>query len=37
MIEFEGLPTMTQPVLVAAFEGWNDAAEAASGLVGRAN
>lgn len=33
MIEFEGLPTMTQPVLVAAFEGWNDAAEAASGLV----
>jgi proteasome assembly chaperone (PAC2) family protein len=33
MIEFEGLPSMHQPVLVAAFEGWNDAAEAATGVV----
>src|SRR4051812_21631657 len=33
MIEFEGLPAMTQPVMLAAFEGWNDAAEAATGLI----
>jgi hypothetical protein len=33
MIEFEGLPSMHQPVLVAAFEGWNDAAEAATGVI----
>lgn len=33
MIEFEGLPALKQPVLVAAFEGWNDAAEAATGLI----
>ena len=33
MIELEGLPPLSQPVLVAAFEGWNDAAEAATGLI----
>lgn len=33
MIEFEGLPPLNQPVLVSAFEGWNDAAEAATGLI----
>lgn len=33
MIEFEGLPRLHQPVLLAAFEGWNDAAEAATGLA----
>ena len=30
MIEFEDLPTLRDPVLLAAFEGWNDAAEAAT-------
>ena len=33
MIEFEETPELVSPVLIAAFEGWNDAAEAASGLV----
>jgi proteasome assembly chaperone (PAC2) family protein len=33
MIELEGLPSLDQPILVAAFEGWNDAAESATGLV----
>ena len=33
MIELEGLPSLDQPILVAAFEGWNDAAEAATGLI----
>lgn len=33
MIELEGLPPLHQPTLVAAFEGWNDAAEAATGLI----
>ena len=37
MIEFEGLPgtlpDLVNPVLVAAFEGWNDAGDAASGAV----
>lgn len=33
MIEFEGLPQLREPVLVAAFEGWNDAADAATGVV----
>jgi hypothetical protein len=33
MIEFEALPDLREPVLVAAFEGWNDAAEAASGVL----
>lgn len=33
MIEPEDLPTLTRPVLIAAFEGWNDAGDAASGTV----
>ena len=33
MIEFEGLPELRDPVLVAAFEGWNDAADAATGVL----
>lgn len=33
MIELEGLPELHEPLLVYAFEGWNDAAEAATGLV----
>lgn len=33
MIEFEDLPVLTDPVLIAAFEGWNDAGEAASATI----
>ena len=37
MIEFEGLPEtlpdLVDPVMVCAFEGWNDAGDAASGAV----
>ncbi|MGI9197164.1 MAG: PAC2 family protein [Candidatus Nanopelagicales bacterium] len=33
MIEFEALPELEDPVLVAAFEGWNDAGEAASDAI----
>jgi proteasome assembly chaperone (PAC2) family protein len=33
MIEFEGLPELVDPVLIAAFEGWNDAGEASSGVI----
>lgn len=37
MIDFEGLPgtlpDLERPVMVAAFEGWNDAGDAASGAV----
>lgn len=37
MIEFEGLPDalpdLVDPVMVCAFEGWNDAGDAASGAV----
>jgi proteasome assembly chaperone (PAC2) family protein len=33
VIEIEDLPTLRSPVLIAAFEGWNDAADAASGAV----
>jgi predicted ATP-grasp superfamily ATP-dependent carboligase len=33
MIEFEPLPELVDPVLVAAFEGWNDAGDAASDTV----
>ncbi len=33
MIEVEDLPELRAPVIIAAFEGWNDAAEAASNLV----
>ena len=33
MIELEGLPQLHQPILIAAFEGWNDAAESATGVI----
>ena len=33
MIELEDLPALIDPVLVGAFEGWNDAGEAASGAI----
>jgi PAC2 family len=33
VVELEDLPELTDPVLVAAFEGWNDAGEAATGAV----
>ncbi|TYK45291.1 PAC2 family protein [Actinomadura decatromicini] len=33
MVEIENLPELVDPVLVAAFEGWNDAGEAASGVI----
>jgi proteasome assembly chaperone (PAC2) family protein len=33
VIELEGVPELTDPVLVAAFEGWNDAGDAASAAV----
>jgi proteasome assembly chaperone (PAC2) family protein len=33
MIEFENVPELVDPVVVAAFEGWNDAGEAASGVI----
>ncbi len=33
MIEFEAAPELVRPVLVAAFEGWNDAGEAATAAI----
>ena len=33
MIEIEDVPPLRSPVLIAAFEGWNDAADAASGVL----
>ncbi|MBU7599854.1 PAC2 family protein [Streptomyces sp. P38-E01] len=33
MIELEGMPELVDPVMVAAFEGWNDAGDAASAAV----
>lgn len=33
MIELERLPELVDPVLIAAFEGWNDAGEASSGVI----
>lgn len=33
MIELEDLPELSNAVLIAAFEGWNDAGDAASGLI----
>ena len=33
MIEIEEAPDLVEPVVIAAFEGWNDAADAASGVV----
>jgi PAC2 family len=31
--EFDGLPTLRSPVAIAAFEGWNDAADASTAAV----
>jgi proteasome assembly chaperone (PAC2) family protein len=33
VVELEGVPELIDPVLVAAFEGWNDAGDAATGAV----
>lgn len=33
MLELEGLPELVDPVVVTAFEGWNDAGDAASAAV----
>lgn len=33
MTEFDGLPVLRDPVVLAAFEGWNDAADAATAAV----
>jgi proteasome assembly chaperone (PAC2) family protein len=33
VVEYEGLPALRNPVLVAAFEGWNDAADAATDAI----
>ncbi|MQA24576.1 MAG: PAC2 family protein [Micromonosporaceae bacterium] len=33
MTEFDGLPVLDNPVVIAAFEGWNDAADAATAAV----
>jgi predicted ATP-grasp superfamily ATP-dependent carboligase len=33
VIEFDGIGKLTSPVVIAAFEGWNDAGEAASGVI----
>jgi proteasome assembly chaperone (PAC2) family protein len=33
VIEFEDVPDLVDPVLVCAFEGWNDAAGAATGVI----
>lgn len=33
MTEFDGLPVLRSPVAIAAFEGWNDAADAATAAV----
>ncbi|GAB77141.1 PAC2 family protein [Austwickia chelonae] len=34
MIDFDDVPELRSPVVLAAFEGWNDAAEAASSVIG---
>lgn len=33
MIEIDDVPDLIDPIVLAAFEGWNDAADAASGVV----
>ena len=33
MIEIEDVPELVSPILIAAFEGWNDAADAASSVI----
>ena len=35
MIELDGFPELVDPLLIAAFEGWNDAGDAAT-VGGRA-
>jgi predicted ATP-grasp superfamily ATP-dependent carboligase len=35
VIELSGTDELTAPIVIAAFEGWNDAGEAASGAVGQ--
>jgi hypothetical protein len=34
VIELDNAPELVDPILVAAFEGWNDAGESASGAIG---
>ncbi|WP_419993593.1 PAC2 family protein [Streptomyces boninensis] len=34
MIELEGVPELVDPVMICAFEGWNDAGDSASAAVG---
>jgi proteasome assembly chaperone (PAC2) family protein len=31
--EFESVPSLVEPVVIAAFEGWNDAGESATGVI----
>ncbi|MGC1206400.1 MAG: PAC2 family protein [Ornithinimicrobium sp.] len=33
MIELEQVPPLTDPIVIAAFEGWNDAGECATGVI----
>lgn len=33
MIEFEDIPLLRDPIMIAAFEGWNDAGETASSTL----
>jgi len=33
VIELEGVPELVAPVMIAAFEGWNDAGDAATAAV----
>jgi len=33
LLEFEDVPTLRDPMLIAAFEGWNDAADASTAVV----
>jgi predicted ATP-grasp superfamily ATP-dependent carboligase len=37
VIELDGIGKLTSPVIIAAFEGWNDAGEAASGVISHLN
>jgi predicted ATP-grasp superfamily ATP-dependent carboligase len=37
VIELDGIGKLTSPVIIAAFEGWNDAGEAASGVINHLN
>ena len=33
MIELDGVPELVDPLLIAAFEGWNDAGDAATAAI----